>query len=225
MARPVGANSELTHQRILEAAEQLFTGGDPSDVSLRKIARLAEVSVGTIQHYFGSRGELYQACIDRFYMRMDDEVAQLMRDVQQLPTAELISVAVRRMFRFACAERGAVRMRMEAVVRTGLLEDEVLRHSTLPFLEEIARRLQSSVPLARTQLRIAASSIVHLVSRLAITEPTQLASLLGLPACASEKEVFDEAERFLTHAAAALLCIGGSLDNRQHAEPTRAVAN
>ena len=49
MARPVGADAEVTRQRVLEAASVLFAHKGEGQTSMRQIAGEAGVSLGTVQ--------------------------------------------------------------------------------------------------------------------------------------------------------------------------------
>ena len=63
MARPRGADSAQTRARILAAAIEAFAAGGASGTTTRTIARAAGVSLATLHHHFGSKDDLYQACI------------------------------------------------------------------------------------------------------------------------------------------------------------------
>lgn len=80
--------------RILESASQVFAKHDYADVSMDKVARMANVARGTVYNYFGSKEQLYQrvfterlgALMDRLeevLERERDPVANLRRCVMQ----------------------------------------------------------------------------------------------------------------------------------------------
>ncbi|MCB9554516.1 MAG: TetR/AcrR family transcriptional regulator [Deltaproteobacteria bacterium] len=178
MARPVAANSQVTHDRILAAAHALFTGGDAARVSLRDIARLAGVSVGTLQHYFGSRAELYQACIDCFYMRLQRLSVELFEQAERAADiTDTVEFATREGFRFACRERGALRMWMSDVARKGQVDEQTYRHEALPLIERAARVLAQELTIDVEEICLTLQSIVYLIARFAITDPRQLTLL------------------------------------------------
>src|SRR5687767_13910782 len=70
MARPVNADADATRKRILQSAVRLFAESGPSGASIRSIARGADVSLAMVHHYFGSKDELLNACIDSMYVRL-----------------------------------------------------------------------------------------------------------------------------------------------------------
>ena len=73
MARPANANAEATRARILDAALRLFADVGRGQTSVRDIARAADVSLGMVNHYFGSKDELYEACVEN----MLEEISSL----------------------------------------------------------------------------------------------------------------------------------------------------
>src|ERR1700683_1268234 len=102
MARPIHADADATRQRMLSAAVELFADHGRSGTSIRDVAGAARVSLAMIHHYFGSKDELYDACIDATYAElsaMKDELASELRE--RRPLADLFARAVMTSYRFA----------------------------------------------------------------------------------------------------------------------------
>ena len=59
------ARSELTRQRIMNAAEPLFAGDGLVGVSMRQIAAAADVDLSLVAYHFASKNNLYHAVLDR----------------------------------------------------------------------------------------------------------------------------------------------------------------
>lgn len=57
--------TEVAADRILDAAEELFTRQDPSSVGMNEIARAAGCSRATLYRYFDNREALYTAYVHR----------------------------------------------------------------------------------------------------------------------------------------------------------------
>src|SRR5437870_1602341 len=110
MARPVNADAEATRARVLHSALTLFSEHGVGNTSIREIARGADVSLAMVHHYFGSKDDLYDACIASMYTELTE-----MRGDLELALAsggsfdELIERAVVASFNFARAHRTAVR--------------------------------------------------------------------------------------------------------------------
>lgn len=56
-----GGGGFTSHERIRDAALELFSRHGASSVTLRDVAQTAGVSVGLVQHYFGSKDRLIEA--------------------------------------------------------------------------------------------------------------------------------------------------------------------
>jgi AcrR family transcriptional regulator len=61
LGRPVGANSEQTRQRIIGAAMRCVAEVGYSQASIREIARAADMTSGSLYHYFPNKAELLKA--------------------------------------------------------------------------------------------------------------------------------------------------------------------
>ena len=64
LGRPVGANSDETRQRILEAAMRCVADVGYSRATIREIAREAQMTSGSLYHYFPNKAELVRATFD-----------------------------------------------------------------------------------------------------------------------------------------------------------------
>src|SRR5688572_24238262 len=117
MARPVQADAALTRRRVLASALAMFAEHGVDGVSIREIAAAAGVSLATVHHYFGSKEELYAACIDSMY---EELVAMRPKLAAELgkggKPAELIDRIVRAAFRFAREHQVEMRLLMRQVM-------------------------------------------------------------------------------------------------------------
>ncbi|MCX2928841.1 TetR/AcrR family transcriptional regulator [Mycobacterium sp. CVI_P3] len=64
LGRPVGANSEETRRRILEATMRCVAEFGYSRTTIREIAREAKMTSGSLYHYFPNKAELVRATFD-----------------------------------------------------------------------------------------------------------------------------------------------------------------
>lgn len=205
MARPTGANAELTRSRILDSASVHFAQLGLGGVSVRDIARGAGVSLGMVHHYFGSKDELYQACVSSMYEELHGMRAELMTRLKSSSSVEdLIHDAVRVSFRFAREHQTSIRLLMRTVVEHGELGPVQQQALQLPFLEEISGALANASGKSRTELRLAAQSTTFLVSRYALSSDHELRVLTGMPK-GSLKAVLEEVETHLARSALSLL--------------------
>ncbi|SPM33571.1 TetR family transcriptional regulator, partial [Mycobacterium rhizamassiliense] len=61
LGRPVGADAEQTRRRILTAAMRCVAEVGYSQTTIREIARAAEMTSGSLYHYFPNKSELLEA--------------------------------------------------------------------------------------------------------------------------------------------------------------------
>jgi AcrR family transcriptional regulator len=64
LGRPVGADSEQTRRRIITAAMRCVAEVGYSQATIREIARTADVTSGSLYHYFANKSELFRATGD-----------------------------------------------------------------------------------------------------------------------------------------------------------------
>jgi AcrR family transcriptional regulator len=61
LGRPVGADGEQTRQRIITAAMRCVSEVGYSQATIREIARAADMTSGSIYHYFANKSDLFSA--------------------------------------------------------------------------------------------------------------------------------------------------------------------
>ncbi len=63
LGRPVGASGEQTRRRIIAAAMRCVAEKGYSQASIREIAREAQITSGSLYHYFPNKSELLKATV------------------------------------------------------------------------------------------------------------------------------------------------------------------
>jgi AcrR family transcriptional regulator len=179
MARPVGANAEETRRKILKSASHLYASFGFEGTSVRQIARGADVSLGMIRHYFGSKEGLYRACMATAYGVYAELGQQIKIGVSSGGAPDkVVGEATRAGFRFAVDNRAACKL-----VLWDLMEQETWRHEhgdreMLPFIREAAKVLAEVLnqDVGQTALRI--RSLIFLVARYATADHDEIAALV-----------------------------------------------
>lgn len=69
--RPSGREEVV--EAVLDAADRLFSEAGPADVSLREIARVAQVNHGLVHRHFGTRDDLVERLLERTAARWTAE--------------------------------------------------------------------------------------------------------------------------------------------------------
>src|SRR5205823_2483085 len=103
-------------------ARCLFADVGIDGASVRDVAARAGVTLATVHHYFGSKDDLYDACISTVYGELASMRLELERELSRGGSPhELIERAVVTTSRFARAHVVAVRLLMRAAVGAGEL--------------------------------------------------------------------------------------------------------
>lgn len=82
--------TEVAADRILDAAENLFTAHDPSSVGMHEIAKAAGCSRATLYRYFENRGALRAAYVHRETYRLHATIENRIKDVDD-PRERLVA--------------------------------------------------------------------------------------------------------------------------------------
>jgi len=178
MARPVNADASATKQRILESAT-LFFSEKGKKSSVRDIARGAGVSLGMVHHYFGSKDDLYGACIDAMYEELAELRAHLTEALGASSVETILEDAVRSVFRFARERRTTMRLMMRRVVSRGALDEGRADTFLLPFLEQASALVAAKTGRDPASLRLPLQSLVFLNGRYAIADTNELMLVTG----------------------------------------------
>jgi AcrR family transcriptional regulator len=96
LGRPVGANSEETRQRIMAATMRCVGEVGYKQATIREIARAADMTSGTLYHYFPNKSELVKAtfeesaarAVPRFVQASDGDGDYLQRLVSLLDESD-----------------------------------------------------------------------------------------------------------------------------------------
>ena len=126
---------EQTRRRILDTASRLFAQKSFDAVSMRAIAKEAEVDPSLISHYFGSKEGLFEAMLERS-IGVDAIAAEMFGG----DLAELGATIVRTAERLWVSEAGKV---VIAVMRRAFADDSQLvrQLATKALLGRLAERL------------------------------------------------------------------------------------
>jgi AcrR family transcriptional regulator len=210
MRRPVNADAEKTRGRILDSAALLFAEHGVGSTSVRDVASAAHVSLGMVNHYFGSKDGLYDACIEAMFTELGEMKNVLAEElVTETNLNDLFARAVRTCFQFARAHRTAVRLLVRAAVSTGELYPRG-RTLLLETMELVSTAIAGRIGRPAADLRLPLQSLVFLIARYAAQAESELLLVVGLPASAGTKrkqEALAKVEDHLVHVARELFAI------------------
>jgi len=205
MARPIHADATATRRRILDVAFSLFSDHGAGDVGLRQIAREAGVSMATVHHYYGSKNDLYRACVDSMFdalLRLRGELEPAFTTARNID--EAIDLSIRRTYAFARRHRSAVQLLMRTVLDTGELDPAHRDRVLLPFLDRGAALLSPLLGQPGAAIRLTLLSITYLIVRFVLNSPEELGRITGHQG-GSIEEGDEIVAEYLVTAARALL--------------------
>jgi AcrR family transcriptional regulator len=172
---------------------------------MRQIAGQARVSLAMLPHYFGSKNDLYEACIDAVAGELKglrETLVLAFSGVRDLRQA--IEIAVRHSYSFARGHRSAVQLLMRTVLDTGELDPAHREHVLLSFLDQGAALLAPLLGRPVDATRLALLSINYLIIRFALNSSEEAARITRRVG-ASAEEVDAVVADYLVAAARALL--------------------
>lgn len=183
------SKAERTKRRILEAAAELFGAKSFDGVSMRAIARAADVDPALIHHYFGSKDDLFEAVLAHG-ASPDDLVA----DVTRRPPEEWGEELVRRALALMDSPAGPA---LRALLRSGIASHpELLRTViTRQVVTRIVDRLDGPLEGRRKRAVLVGSQFVGLyVARYLV----RIEPLASMPADEVVRLVGPTIQRYLT---------------------------
>lgn len=215
MARPTNANAEETRNKILTIASELFARNGEDGVSVRTIASACDLSVAMVNHYFGSKHGLYEACIDQMYIELARlkgraSLLSLGSEVQEWEPIFAMGLHIAREHRYT------VTLLLRQVLDHGAVSPERFARDVLPSLNSVVELLESQSELTGSELRFAVQGVVHALTRFSLSSPDELRAILEKPTL-SDSEILSEAAIHLSHFAIRALALPTETDNEtQH---------
>jgi len=140
--------SDLTRQRILDAAEAEFAEVGLYGARVDAIAQRADANKRMIYAYFGNKEQLYVTVLSRVYSRLAEAEKQLI--TAELPPDEMLKQVIGMYFRFLAEDPSFVRMLMwENLNNAGYIrssEAGMLKASSLKTLSDtLARGIREGI--------------------------------------------------------------------------------
>ena len=202
MARPVGADSEATRARILDAAVTLVAEHGIEGTSIRDIAAGARVSLATVLHYYGSKDGLYDACIDSMYAELDQMRGAIFSTFRPGASVErVLDDALVAAIAFVRQHRQANRILMRTVLDEGGLRPARRDRYLGAFLDDVSAALAPVFELPPAQVKLRLQSLVHLIVRYSLHNAAELKMITGERSDADARAAVD---RHLAEVARAL---------------------
>lgn len=191
------ADAQLTRARLIETAVPMFAQSGYHATTTRAIAGAAQINGALINHYFGGKRGLYEACVDEVYRRLGVRAKEAMAG-EILANVEML---MERLYGVARAERDGVRLLVREVLDRGRLSPHTERKHFIPEIERATQMTAGLIGIPAAQARTAAVTIGYLLSRFVIQDDRSLVAAFGTR---SVKEAHARAIQTLAITARAL---------------------
>jgi AcrR family transcriptional regulator len=200
MARQQHTDSADTVEKIIEAAHAILETEELTSISLRKVARQASLSAGTVTYYFASAEALWEACLEAHFVRVERFLAGYVREVAEgCPAREVFSRAAHDAYRFALQERPMLRLILAMSARRGGLSGRQ-RQQSLSNLRRLATLLTEG---QEVRIVLGIQSLVFAYARFACASIEDRLAMTGAATEADADEII--AAELASFAAAVLL--------------------
>jgi AcrR family transcriptional regulator len=125
------ARTDVTQQRILDAATEVFSTRGFSAATMADIVTQSGASIGSIYHHFGGKKELFLAIYDRLSAAVELRVGEAARQSAELGSQQSFGVHVRAYLDAIWANRRAATMMGSDDVPAGF--ERLRQRNTLTF--------------------------------------------------------------------------------------------
>jgi AcrR family transcriptional regulator len=179
LARRPEADSGETVERILAATHAVLDREGVQAISLRKVAREAGLSVGTLSYYFPSAEALWEACVDAHYVRVEAfALRYLASAASEASPRDKLREAVRAAYTFALEDRLALRLVLALSARRGGLNMQHQHHRAATFRALAALWPESERP---ADFALRAQTLVYACTRYACSSVGERLVITGAP--------------------------------------------
>ncbi|MFK7991647.1 MAG: TetR/AcrR family transcriptional regulator [Sandaracinaceae bacterium] len=181
MGRIANQQASETRARVLAAALSLFSEHGRSGVSIRAIGREAGVTLGTVHHHFGSKEDLYTACMEVMYEGIRQLRDSLLIKVATKPNIEdAIEEIIRASFAFGLEHDKTARLALRTVLDQGHLDDAYREGTQRPMIAEVGQLLAGPTGHDPATVQLVTQNLIYLVARSAIASDAERMLATGL---------------------------------------------
>lgn len=148
------SDGKLTYNRILDAAEKLFSIDGLSGVSLRQITSAAEVDLASIKYYFDSKEGLFDVVLSRRVEGMSKQRLESLREIALVPHSaevlrQILSLYVAPLYGGSDAEfreLGHYRRLVALVANSRNWQDQIFKQHYDPVAKRFIAAVRTTLP-------------------------------------------------------------------------------
>jgi AcrR family transcriptional regulator len=204
LGRPPGADGRETREAILDAALEAFAGTGYEAMSVRELTRQLGVSHTLVNHYFGSKWELWRAAVEHGFGEAAGEIrGMLERNVGRPDPVDVIRTSVRRALALLARRPAVARILAEESARGGERLAFLYENFLEPGVVALKRFLSAARPRGAQDVDVRVLLLFVISGMSALFTHRALGEKLGMPDPDRESTLVSNAE------AIAELTVGG----------------
>lgn len=139
--RPPAPAAAPNRDALLAMAFDEFANKPYDNVSLRALARKADVSDSLLNHYFGSKERLWQAVVAHYVTSGFADVRESLAEPQAAPPLAALQHHIRALMTLACKQPNVIRLVFNALNDNAARADHLRYQYLHPYLRQLDRQL------------------------------------------------------------------------------------
>lgn len=168
---------ESTAEKIIRAARKVFATSPYNATTTRMIAKEAGVEHPLIHYYFGSKEQLFNTIVEKFYNEFHEANLSWLEGLEKLPPREGFSLYLDRVLDYNFENPRPMQLILLNMAQAGTLEEVPGFKYIILHLERERKTLQDKFPIFENLPEI--KTFIHCFNNLIIT-------LLGAKSCQAQ---------------------------------------
>jgi AcrR family transcriptional regulator len=195
-------DSSDTKERILKIAFDILENEGASALKVRTISERAGLSISVVNHHFGNKQGMLDACKARYYMGLGEVVAAVIAETSGQPLDVLVEAAIRDTFSYSRVHRGVLRMLTSDMFADGEIIEEYQGVGNRPHFNPVMDQFAPGLGLDPKVARVRLQAVSVVLTRFATSSDIELEAIFGL----TGDEAVAAAEEHMVQIANLLLC-------------------
>ena len=181
MARRANKDCADTFDLIVRASTQVLRDEGATELSLRRVAAEANLSLGTVQYYFPTKSKLIETCLAQEAESLTATLASARHAIAAgAVLSDILPAAVRALYQSGVRAPEARRLRVMQTLVSPTLSVDAPGPFLLRELGELAAFVSENSKLTQGQARLLIVSVAILVTRFSTYDTAALRVLLDL---------------------------------------------
>ena len=199
---PSTEDNSDTKERLLEIAFDILEKEGASALKVRAMAERAGLSISVVNHHFGSKQGLLDACKNSYYQGLAEVVTAVIAETKGEPLETLVEAAIRDTFSYSRVHRGVLRMLTSDMFADGELIEAYQGVGNRPHFNPVMDQFAPGLGLDPKVARVRLQAVSVVLTRFSTSSDPELEAIFGV----SGDEAVAAAEEHMVQIANLLLC-------------------